>query len=72
MRKIMPGLQDNQIQVLYDNLATCPSNQCDFVTVSVGLPQPYSIKPLLLPKGAVTIPIPPFTTTLTRESLGDN
>lgn len=72
MKKIMPGLQDNQIEVLYDGAGGCASNLCDYVTVSVGLPQPYEINPLLLPIGTVTIPIPPFTTTLTRESLGDN
>lgn len=72
MRQILPGLQDNQIEVLYDGAGGCASNLCDYVTVSVGRPQPYSIKPLLLPIGTVTIPIPPFTTTLTRESLGAN
>lgn len=72
MRQIMPDLQDNQIEVLYDGGASCVSNLCDYVTVSVGRPQPYTIQPLLLPMGTVTIPIPPFTTTLTRESLGAN
>lgn len=73
MRQIMPDLRDNQIEILYDGLVgQCLNNQCKYVTVSVGLPQPYEIKPLLLPIGTVTIPIPPFTTTLTRESLGAN
>jgi Flp pilus assembly pilin Flp len=73
MRKIMPDLQDNQIEVLYDGVEdVCVSNLCDYVTVSVGQPQPYTINPLLLPVGVVTIQIPPFTTTLTRESLGAN
>jgi hypothetical protein len=73
MRKIMPDLQDNQIEVLYDGVEdVCVSNLCDYVTVSVGRPQPYTINPLLLPIGEVTIQIPPFTTTLTRESLGAN
>lgn len=70
MRKIMPSLQDNQIEVLYD--ASGPGGQCRFVTVSVGRPTAYTITPILLPLGAVTIGIPPFTTTLTRESLGAN
>jgi len=73
MRLIMPDLQDNQIEILYDGLVgQCLNNQCKYVTVSVGQPQPYSISPLLLPQGTVTIQIPPFTTTLTRESLGAN
>lgn len=73
MRKIMPDLQDNQIEILYiGDDALCLNNLCDYVTVSVGKPQPYSINPLLLPIGTVTIKIPPFTTTLTRESLGAN
>lgn len=72
MKKIMPDLQDNQIEILYDGLDNCPSNLCKYVTVSVGRPQPCTINPLLLPIGSVTIQIPPFTTTLTRESLGAN
>lgn len=70
MRKIMPALQDNQIEIVYD--ASGPNGQCRFVTVSVGRPTAYTITPLLLPVGAVTIEIPPFSTTLTRESLGEN
>lgn len=73
MRQILPDLQDNQIEILYDhNSAQCPANTCGYVTVSVGRPTPYTITPFLLPIGAVTIEIPPFSTTLTRESLGAN
>lgn len=72
MKKIMPDLQDGQIEVLYDGASSCASNLCDYVTVSVGRPTAYTINPILLPMGTVTIKIPPFTTTLTRESLGNN
>jgi Flp pilus assembly protein TadG len=67
MRIIMPDLDDNQISITY--LPTgCTLTSCDYVTVGVGEPVAYGLTPLVIPIGLLELP--PFSTTLPRESLG--
>lgn len=67
MRRIMPDLADNQISITY--LPTgCTLTTCDYVTVGVGEPVAYVVAPLVVPIGPLALP--PFRTTLPRESLG--
>lgn len=67
MRIIMPDLADNQISIAYLP-AGCTVASCDYVTVGVGEPVAYTVRPLVVPIGPLTLP--PFSTTLPRESLG--
>jgi len=67
MRIIMPDLADNQISITYLP-AGCTVASCDYVTVGVGEPVAYTVTPLVVPIGPLTLP--PFSTTLPRESLG--
>lgn len=67
MRRIMPDLADNQISITYFPDG-CTVTTCDYVTVGVGEPTAYTVTPLVVPIG--TLALPPFSTTLTRESLG--
>lgn len=67
VRRIMPDLADNQISITYLP-AGCTPTTCDYVTVSVGEPVAYSVTPLVVPIGPLALP--PFSTTLPRESLG--
>lgn len=76
MRLIMPDLADNQIDITYQP-AGCTVATCNYVTVSVGQPVAYTVTPLLVPPSWVpavvtigVLTLPPFSTTLPRESLG--
>jgi Flp pilus assembly pilin Flp len=67
MRRIMPDLADDQISITYSPVG-CTVETCDYVTVGVGEPTTYTVSPLVVPIGTLTLP--PFSTTLPRESLG--
>jgi Flp pilus assembly protein TadG len=77
MQKIMPGLTADQVSVCYaDNfegavdsegncISSCSLSTCKQVSVSVkNIPVTT-----LIPVSAATIMVPPFTTTLPRESM---
>lgn len=64
VRRTMPDLADDQIFITYLP-AGCTLTTCDYVSVSVG---GYSVTPLVVPIGPLALP--PFSTTLPRESLG--
>ena len=71
MRVIMPDLADGQISITYQPNG-CTVADCDYVTVGI---VSYTVTPLLIPPVLGGVPIgllalPPFSTTLTRESLG--
>ena len=67
VRRIMPDLADDQISITYLP-AGCSVTTCDYVTVGVGQPVAYTVTPLVVPIGPLVLP--PFSTTLPRESLG--
>lgn len=65
MRLIMPDLANNQISIAYLPDGCTVVANCNYVTVGVVA---YTVTPLVIPIGPLALP--PFSTTLTRESLG--
>lgn len=69
MRDIMPQLLNGNIVITYDNPPnapnTCDKSNCKSVTVGI---TNFSITPII-PIMNVTVPIPPFYTSLPRESM---
>lgn len=69
MRQIMPQLLDGNIVITYDNPPnapnTCDKSNCKSVTVGI---TNFSIT-TIIPIMNVTVPIPPFSTSLPRESM---
>lgn len=64
MQGMMPDLAAGQVEIDYQP-AGCDVNTCNTVTVSV---DNYSITPMI-PLLPMTLPIPSFATSLTRESM---
>jgi Flp pilus assembly protein TadG len=69
MRLVMPQLGDGNIVITYDNPPnapnSCDKSNCKSVTVSVTGVSVTTIIPIM----NVTVPIPPFSTSLPRESM---
>jgi Flp pilus assembly protein TadG len=64
MKLFIPDLTAAQVQVAYSP-AGCNAGSCNSVTVTVS---DYSTQ-LYIPVTDITVSLPPFTTTLTRESM---
>ena len=69
MRLVMPQLLDGNIVITYDNPPnapnTCDKSNCKSVTVGVTGVSVTTIIPIM----NVTVPVPPFSTSLPRESM---
>lgn len=70
MRSLLPLLQTNNIQLSYSPSNCAPDaatarSQCESVTVSVVNVSVRTVIPLV----PLTLTVPPFTTTLSRESM---
>lgn len=64
MRRILPALDGGNIVIAY-RPAGCDSSNCEAVEVSV---TGVTVTPFI-PIASMTLPIPPFATTLPRESM---
>jgi len=67
VKSLLPLLSDSNVSVSYTP-ASCDINTCSFVTVSV---TNLTVK-TMIPFMNVTVTMPPFTTTLPRESLSSS